>query len=328
MLEDLSRLLDSAEVPVNGDIDDEPLVAVSARAGRQPPRIGLWLREMGHALSTQRASRLIPQLEDAGCRMLWLPESLGREALSTAATVLGWSERLVVATGIANIWARDAVAAQNGSRTLQEAFPGRFVLGLGISHDRHVTTRGHSYGSPLTTMGDYLDAMDNAPWVGPGDGTPAPRILAALGPKMLGLARDRASGAHTYLVTAEHTAFAREILGSEAFLAPEQGVVLETDGDRARAIGRQHLAPYLELENYRNSFLRQGFAASDFVDGGSDRFVDSLVAWGDAETVSMQVRQHFRSGANHVAVQVLANSTEGILQAFREISPLFASGKT
>lgn len=300
--------------------------AAASSIAANVPRIGLWSRELTHALPAREARQFISQLERAGCEMLWLPESFGREALSTAATVLGWSEHLTVGTGIANIWARDAAAAQNGSRTLHDAFPDRFVLGLGISHDRHVGARGHSYRSPVVTMANYFDAMDGAPWSGPGDGTPAPRVLAALGPKMLGLARDRSAGAHTYLVTPEHTAAAREILGSEALLAPEQGLVLETDSVRARAVARRHLAPYLELRNYQNSFLRQGFDESDLISGGSNKLVDTLVVWGDTETVTRGVMRHFHSGANHVAIQILADSPDEVVRSFRELYPSLSSG--
>ena len=178
------------------------------------------------------------------------------------------TRRITIAPGIAITYARDAVAAAAGQRMLCEAFPGRFLLGLGVSHRHFVEgLRGHTYGPPLTTMRAYLDAMDTAPY-DPPRAADEPRVLAALGPKMLALARDRALGAHPYLVPVEHTRRAWEILGPGSLLAPELAVVLERDPDRAREIARRHTTPYLRLENYINSMHRLGYGDDDLVDGG------------------------------------------------------------
>jgi probable F420-dependent oxidoreductase len=303
----------------------DPSAADPDPAPPRLPRFGLWSRDLAHTLATDEARAFVSRLERSGCGMVWLPESLGREALSAAALVLEWSEQLIVGTGIANVWARDAVAAQNGARTLHEASGGRFLLGLGISHDRQVAERGQTYRSPLQTMRDYLDDMDQAPWHGPGEGTPAPRVLAALGPKMLSLAADRTDGAHPYLVTPDHTATSRRIVGPDCLLAPEQGVVLETDPAEARAVARRHLAFYLGLDNYRNSFLRQGFEPSDLEDGGSDRLVDGLIAWGDEDAVAERLMEHVDNGADHVAVQILASPSHDTTAAFEALAPLMAT---
>src|SRR5262249_52379440 len=167
-----------------------------------------------------------------------------------------------------------------GMQTLGEAFPGRFVLGLGISHPHAVAMRGQEYGRPLTTMRAYLDAMDEAPYMGPGPMGRVPIVLAALGPKMLDLARDRTDGAHPYFVPVEHTAHARERLGPGKLLAPEQAVILTSDADRARELTREHCAFYFTSPNYRNSMLRLGFDESDLEDGGSDPLHQRIVGWG------------------------------------------------
>lgn len=300
--------------------DNQPVLIDPQLPGRLP-RFGVWSRDLAHSLPGPKVKSFVSHLEELGYGMVWLPESLGREALSAAAIVLAWSEKLIVGTGIANVWARDPVAAQNGSRTLNEAFNGRFILGLGISHDRQVAERGQEYGSPIQTMRDYLEAMDNAPWAGPGDGASAPRLLAALGPKMLKLSGDCAHGAHPYLVTPHHTTTAREALGNDRLLAPEQAVVLETDAEQARTVARRHLEFYLQLKNYRNSFLRQGFELSDLEDGGSDRLVDELVAWGDEEALMNRLMEHVENGADHVAIQVLASPSHSIRAALETLAP-------
>jgi probable F420-dependent oxidoreductase len=242
-------------------------------------------------------------LEASGFGTLWYSEShLTREAMSHGTLLLGATDTIAVASGIASIWARDAISAANASASLQDAYPDRFLLGLGVSHAPLVAQRGQAYDRPLTAMREYLDAMDASSGFGPVD--PRRRILGALGPKMLELARDRACGAHPYLVTPAHTASARALLG-DAALAPEQGFVIERDPDRARTIARDHLRTYLRLENYRTSWRRLGFSDQDFDDGGSDRLVDELIAWGEPEQVAAKINAHFEAGADHVAAQAL-----------------------
>jgi probable F420-dependent oxidoreductase len=221
---------------------------------------------------------------------------------------------MVIATGIANIWARDPFTMTAAQLTLSEAYPERFLLGLGVSHARLVEgIRGHQYQQPFTAMRRYLDEMDEAArhyWAA----KPAapPRVLAALGPRLLALAAERAQGAHPYLVTPEHTAKARSALGPGRWLLPEQGVVLETNPEQARAIARRHVSRYLDLPNYTNNWRRLGFTDDDLVAQGSDRLVDALVAWGDVEAISRRVKDHLDAGADHVCVQVFDREPHGL----------------
>ena len=263
----------------------------------------------------------LASIEELGYAAVWYPEvPWSRESLSQAALLLGWSERVIVASGIAGIFARDAVAMANGARGLVEAYPGRFLLGIGVSHAPLVAMRGGEYRRPLATMGAYLDAMDEAPYA-PADAA-APRVLAALAPQMLGLAGARAAGAHTYFVPPEHTALAREVLGPRPLLAVEQAVVLETDRARAYELARAHMHPYLDLPNYRNNLLRLGFAEEELSDGGSDRLVDAIVAWGDVAAIEERVRAHFAAGADHVAVQPLHAEPGGFpVETLAELAP-------
>jgi probable F420-dependent oxidoreductase len=266
---------------------------------------GLWT----FALDRQpwsRAKDAAAEIEDMGWSAIWVPEATNRNVFVNATLLLGATRRCVIASGVAPIHNRDAVASANGQRTLDEAFPGRFILGLGVSHQWLVEdVRGGRYTKPLGTMRAYLDAMDAAPFTAYPPAAQGRRVLAALGPKMLALAAERADGAHPYLVQPDHTARAREILGPDKILAPDQKVVLETDPSEARRIARMHLAGYLGQPNYRNSFLRQGLTDDDMANGGSDRFVDAIVAWGTVDEVCTRVRAHRQAGASHVAVQLL-----------------------
>ena len=196
-----------------------------------------------------------------------------------------------------------------GQRTLAEAYPNRFLLGLGVSHVPLVEElRGHRYDKPVATMRSYLDAMDQAPYGAAPPSVKPPRVLAALGPQMLRLAAERADGAHPYNTTPEHTAQARKLLGAAPLLCPEQAVILETNATKARAIARKFLDHYLTLPNYTNNFLRLGFSESDFANGGSDRLIDAVIAWGDLKAVLSRIEEHRSAGADHVCIQVL---TEG-----------------
>jgi probable F420-dependent oxidoreductase len=265
------------------------------------------------------------EIESLGWPSLWIPEALGREALTTSALLLSATERLVVVTGIATIWGRDAVTAATAHRTLTEAFPERFVLGLGVSHEVLVSgARGHNYAKPLTAMSNYLDAMDACPYQSVAPTTPLRRLLAALQPRMLRLSARKADGAHPYLVTPEHTAAAREILGDGPILAPEQKVVLEKDPAEARRIARSYLAFYFSLPNYRNNLLALGFNDEDIEGQGSDRAVDALVAWGDEEAVAKRVQAHRDAGADHVCIQPLGDPAEGFpMDTVRRLSDAF-----
>ena len=267
-------------------------------------RIGVWSGSLD-ALPVGQAREAVAALDAQGWGALWFGEAYGREAFTAAQLYLSASERMVVATGIANVYGRDAVGANSAARTLGAAYPGRFVLGLGVSHAPLVERlRGHSYGKPVATMREYLDAMDAAKYLVADGQEPPPRVLAALGPKMLELARDRADGAHPYLVTPAHTAQAREVLGEGKVLAVEQAVVLSDDEDDWRARAHAHLEVYTGLPNYRNNWLREGFTEDDAVRGGSDRLKQALVPRGLDAGVA-RVQEHLDAGATHVCVQVL-----------------------
>lgn len=267
-------------------------------------RIGIWTGalDLQPAARAQDAAR---ELERLGFGAIWVPEAFGREAFTNAAVLLAGTSRIVVATGIANIWVRDAAAMAAAQKTLAEAYPERFLLGIGVSHAPLVNMRGHAYETPLVAMERYLDAMDQAPFIAAAPAAPPPRVIAALAPKMLALAARRSWGSHPYFVPPEHTAKARALLGPAAFLAPEQAVVLEPDASTARAIGRAHMAMYLTLPNYVNNLKRLGFTDDDVAGGGSDRLVDAVVAWGDLDAVAARVRAHHDAGANHVCLQAL-----------------------
>lgn len=246
-------------------------------------------------------------IEEMGFRAVWFPESRGREAFTTAAIVLSATERLAAVTGIANVWARDPDAAAGAAVALGEAWPGRFVLGLGVSHAPSVAARGGSYRKPMEQMIGYLDGMQRARFVGPEADPPVPVVLAALGPKMLRLAAERTAGAHPYFVPVEHTRFAREVMGPGPWLAPEQAVVLETDPGRARAMARSHMERYLLLDNYRRNLIRLGWSEAQIDGGGCDELVDAIVAWGDGEAIAERVRSHLEAGADHVGIQMLSD---------------------
>jgi probable F420-dependent oxidoreductase len=268
-------------------------------------KVGIWTGVLD-AVPSAEAQRIAVTLEALGFPTLWIPETIGRDPLVTAALLLSATSTLKVATGIANIYARDALTMANAQRTLEEAFPGRFLLGLGVSHHHLVDrVRHHDYDKPYSYMVKYLDDMDASLFIAVGPQERPPTVLAALGPKMLALAASRTSGAHPYFVPVEHTAEARTILGPESILAPEQMVVLSTDRAAALAIARENMAIYLRAPNYCNNLLRLGFTEDDFADGGSERLVDGIVATGDLSASLARVQAHFDAGASHVCVQVL-----------------------
>jgi probable F420-dependent oxidoreductase len=268
------------------------------------------------------------ELEELGYGAVWTGEGLGtREMFTNAAVILAGTSRIAFCAGIANIWGRDAVTTVTATRTLDESFPGRFLLGLGISHREQVDPRGHAYAKPMQLMRDYLDAMDSAPFVSPmptemAANAPVTRILAALRPPMVRLSGQRADGAHPYMTTPEATARAREILGPGKLLLPEQAFVLTKDATQARRVGRAYMRWYLGVENFRNSLLWQGFTEDDLAAGGSDRLIDAILVWGDEETVRARVEEHFAAGADHVSVQAVAeDALELDLEPYRRMAP-------
>lgn len=259
---------------------------------------------------------LLGDLDEQGWGSLWFGETVGREAFTAAQLYLSASSRMVIGTGIANIYGRDASAATAAARTIEAVHPGRFVLGLGVSHaplvERH---RGHDYGKPFSAMREYLDAMERSRSIVPGEDAMPPVVLAALGPRMLELSRDRTAGAHPYLTLPEHTAQAREILGGTAHDGPalvvEMAAVVtagvDDDDELWRSRAHDHLNVYTGLPNYRNSWTRQGFDESDYVRGGSDRLKEALVSRG-LEDTRARVQEHLDAGASTVLVQVLAEN--------------------
>jgi probable F420-dependent oxidoreductase len=289
-------------------------------------RVSLWAYQLDLVPSSQ-AQEIAAEIEEMGYGALWIPEMVGRESFVSSTLLLAGTRKLVVATGIASIYARDALCANSAWNTVSEAFPDRFLLGLGVSHEVMVSgLRGHDYSKPYSAMKAYLDAMDNGLFTASPPTSPPQKVLAALGPKMLELAAERTQGAHPYFIPVEHTAFARDIMGTRGWLCPEQAVVLETDPGTARGIARGHMAMYLTLPNYTNNLKRFGFTDEDFADGGSDRLVDAIVAWGDEDAIAARVQAHHDAGADHVCIQVLPpDGTSAPIEIWRRLAPVLVS---
>ncbi len=262
-------------------------------------RLGAWYPV--DRLDAAGIRAFVATVERLGYDTLWYPESRGYESLSLAGFMLGASRTLKLGSSIASIYARDAFTAGRGLASLRALYGDRFILGLGVSHLPMVEgVRGHSYAKPVPAMRAYLDGIDKALGA---EAAEAPIALAALGPLMLKLASDRTRGALPYNVTPTHTALAAKALAQGKWLAVEQKVCLETDPARARALGRTELARYMRLDNYRNNWLRTGFTETELEGGGSDRFIDGMVLWGDAATIRRGLAAHFAAGATHVCIQ-------------------------
>jgi probable F420-dependent oxidoreductase len=270
-------------------------------------RLGVWVGM--DRMSAAAGAAFAKRVEGWGYGALWIPESRGRNALVHSAWLLANTQKLVVATGIANIYARDPMAMANGQKALAEQSDGRFLLGVGVSHRPMVEgLRGHNYGKPVATMRAYLKAMREAPYqAAPPRETP-PTVVAALGPRMLALSAELADGAHPYNSIPAHTAEARRILGPGKILAPEVWVLLETDPATARRAAREALSHYLQLENYVNAWKGQGFSDADMAGGGADRFIDAIVAWGDEAKIRKRIQEHWDAGADHVCIQPISVS--------------------
>ena len=287
--------------------------------------VGIWTFTLD-LVPTREGQAHVRELEELGYGAVWTPEAVGRDPLSASAILLAGSERIVVATGIASIYSRDPMNMNAAHRTVTEAFPDRFLLGLGVSHQPMVAgLRGHDYSKPFSAMKQYLDAMDASLFMASPPTTEPQRVLAALGPKMLELARDKTQGALPYFVPVEHTAVAREALGPDPLLAVELAVVLETDPTRAREIAKSHTHIYTPLPNYTNNLRRFGFEDADFENHGSDRLIDAIVAWGDIDTIAARVKAHHDAGADHVCVQVIAEDATPPVDAWRALAPALLS---
>lgn len=287
--------------------------------------VGLWTMTLD-AKDPGESADIASEIESLGYSALWIPEAYGRESFTNAGLLLADTTSLVVATGIANIWARDAVASANASKTLTAAYDDRFVLGLGVSHEPLVKgMRGHAYETPFVAMREYLLAMDQSYMLAAEGSTRSPRVIAALGPKMLELAATLTDGAHPYLVTPAHTAQARSLLGDK-FLGVEQAVVLGQNREESLRRAHEHLEFYTGLPNYRNSWRRQGFSDDDLVRGGSERLCDALVAQGDEASVLARVREHLDAGADHVCLQILgADFGQVPLEEWRRLASVVTS---
>ncbi|GAA4955275.1 putative F420-dependent oxidoreductase [Nonomuraea thailandensis] len=272
---------------------------MGAIEGMDLGRFGVWTFDFD-ALPASAMRESVRELEELGWQAIWVPELRGREALTHAGFLLSCTERIKVVNGIAQIWSREPRWAQSAATLLADAYPGRHLLGLGFGGEKRSEVK------PLRAMGGYLDAMDAAAGAVPAPRGRMRRLLAAYGPKMLELARDRADGAHTYHVTVRHTQQARRTLGEGPFLGVEQAVLFESDPGRARELAREHLRPYFTTPYNIAKFLRLGYTEAD-IDGGrgSDRLVDDLVVWGDLDTIARRLHDHLDAGADHVGIQVL-----------------------
>jgi probable F420-dependent oxidoreductase len=283
--------------------------------------VGVWTFQFENQPAA-KVQETAAELEEMGYSAIWFGEAAGREALTHAGLLLAGTRRIVIATGIANIYARDPMAMACGQKALAEAYPDRFLLGLGVSHAHLVEQiRGHKYEKPVPRMRAYLDGMDQSIYRSVTPSSKPLRVLAALRPKMLELASQRADGAHPYNVNPEHTERARRILGANRYLCPEQAVILETDPTKARQLGRDFLGFYLKAPNYTNNLLWLGFTEDDFRDGGSNRLIDSIIAWGDLDAIRNRIREHQAAGASHVCIQVLTGDPQALpLKEWRELA--------
>jgi len=283
-------------------------------------RVGIWTSALD-SQPTSSAQEAAAELDELGFGALWIPEAVGRDPFVAAATLLSVTDRLVLASGIANIYARDAMTMVAGQKTLAEAYPERFLLGLGVSHAHLVTNlRKHDYTKPYSHMERYLAAMSEALFMAVGPPEDPPIVLAALGPKMLALAGRDAGGAHPYFAPVGHTAVAREVMGAGPLLAPEQMVVLESDPEKARGIARKGMAVYLRAPNYCNNLIRMGFSEEELQDGGSERLVDAIVAWGELDAIVARVDEQHAAGADHVCLQVLTAGQNLPMAEWRELA--------
>ena len=263
---------------------------------------GVWYFLDG--MRAREAANVAKRIEELGYSALWIPETVGRDPFAHAAWLLANTEKLVIATGIANIYNREPGVVVQAQKTLAEQSGGRFLLGLGVSHKPLVEgLRGLTYGKPVATMRSYLEKMSASIYRAVEPDEPPPTVIAALGPNMLALSRDLTQGAHPYFTSPAHTREARSILGADPWLCVEQKVILETDPERARAAARGAAKTYQPLPNYRNNWLRMGLSEEDVSGEGSDRFIDETFAWGDADTIKARIQEHYDAGASHVCIQ-------------------------
>ena len=282
-------------------------------------RVGVWTFAFD-ALGAADVREAVADIEGMGYPSVWVPEGGSSREIFAHLSLLGAATQdITVCSGIANVTARHPEAMAGGARTLADAFGERVVLGIGIGHQYTAGRRGQEWADPIGRMRSYLDAMDAAS-PGPPPAVPVRRLLAALGPRMLGVAAERTLGAHTYFVPVEHTAKSRELLGPEPVLAVEQTAVVSADPAEARGIARPWAADYLGLPNYANNWRRLGYE-DDLDDGASDRLIDAAFAWGDVSSIANRVREHLDAGADHVCVQVISGrDDDACLPALRDLA--------
>lgn len=286
-----------------------------------PGGVGIWSGWLRYG-PAQEAAPAAAGLEALGYSALWLPD-VGGELFAALENALGATTDVTVATGIMNLWMHTAVDAGAEYARLVAEYGDRLLMGIGVSHGPFIEMmQPGNYDKPLARTAEYLDALDSSDPTIP----PDRRVLAALGPKMLALAGSRTAGTHLYNTWPEHTAAARDALGPDGLVMPEQAVVLETDPARARAIARQFLATYLALPNYANNWFRFGFTPEDTEHGGSDALVDAIVAWGDLDALRTRVQAQFDAGADHVCIQVLTDEAlAGPMDVWSELAPALTS---
>jgi probable F420-dependent oxidoreductase len=277
---------------------------------------GVWAAQLRYG-DTGAIRELAAELEELGYSALWIPD-VGGDLFSSVELLMDATRQTTIATGILNLWMHTAEETARQHARLTKAHGDRFLVGIGVSHQALIDRKeAGRYAKPLAAMRTYLDGLDQADPPLPRDR----RVLAALGPRMLELARERSAGAHPYNVTPDHTAIAREALGPDALVATEQAVALTTDASVARAAGRQHLSIYLDLPNYTNNLRRLGFTDDDFSDSGSDRLIDALVAWGDEATIAARVQEHRDAGADHVCIQVVNQGADAPREQWQRLAP-------
>jgi len=287
-------------------------------------KLAVWINTIGYT-----SSGLVDfarRLEGWGYGTLWINDGMGSDPMVLAAKLLSATDRLKIALGVANVYSRDPTMMKGAQYGLNEQWDGRFLLGMGISHPFIVEgMRGHSYGKPVTTMRAYLEAMAALDYPGPPPPERPLTVIAALGPKMLELARDMVDGVHPFSTTPSHTAMARGILGPRKLLLVEQKVMLESDPAIARAVGKGLVSGLGGIPNYRNNFLRMGFTEEDFADGGSDRAADAMLAWGDEAAIRTRIQEHWDAGADQVAIQVMPKGGELLSPEDERVLELFGS---
>ncbi len=275
-------------------------------------KVGIWFFLDG--MSAPDSAAFAQSVEQAGYKTLWIPEAVGREPFAHAAYLLSKTESLTIATGIANIWARDAYTMAAATNTVAELSGGRFVLGIGVSHKPIVSTlRGHSYDKPYSYMKEYLPNLKDVFYQAPKPKEPAPIVIAALHPKMLALCAEQTQGTHTYFVPPEHTAKVRAQIGPDPWICAAQAVILESDATKARAAARRYMKTYVpRLPNYTKNLKNLGWKDEEFENGCSDALVDAIVAWGSEEKIQDRIDAHLKAGATHVCILPVRADNESL----------------